>query len=169
MVGAGEAGDAACRGEELGGQSGPHPGQASDEGRVRVLVEQLGDLAIELVDLGLGLKGFGGQVLDDGRGDLFAGHRDALGLGGGQGGSDQPVDHVAAVPAAAEQVGGDPGRPGAADLGRESRSGPAAPGQPCGSGRPPAPSRGAPSTTGPATDRPIRRLLHDQLTTATDQ
>jgi hypothetical protein len=44
-----------------------------DEGRVRVGVEQFSDLSVELVDLGFGLQGFGGQVLDDGRGAMSSG------------------------------------------------------------------------------------------------
>jgi hypothetical protein len=40
LVGGGEALDASCLGDELGREGGPHPRQAADEGRVRVLVER---------------------------------------------------------------------------------------------------------------------------------
>ena len=48
LVAGGEPVDAACHGEELGGQGGPHPGQGSDEGRVRVVIDDLGDAVVQL-------------------------------------------------------------------------------------------------------------------------
>jgi hypothetical protein len=43
-----KAGDAACHGQELGGQRGPHLWQGLDEGRVRVFVEHPGDTFVHL-------------------------------------------------------------------------------------------------------------------------
>ena len=47
LVGGGKAAKVACLSDELGGQGGPHAGQAADEGRVRVAVEQLAEVGVQ--------------------------------------------------------------------------------------------------------------------------
>ena len=73
VVAGGESGDAACHGEELGGQDGPHPGQGLDEGRVRVAVQRLGDAFVQLGQFGAAGEGLGGQIADQVGGDLLPG------------------------------------------------------------------------------------------------
>ena len=46
-IGTGEAGQTACLDEEFARERDPHPGQAQDEGPVRVASEPLGELLIE--------------------------------------------------------------------------------------------------------------------------
>ena len=118
LVGGGVSGDDACHGEELRGEGGPHPGQALDEGRVRVLVEQLSDLAVESLDLGPHPQGFGREVFDDVGGDLLTGNADPLPASRGNGRAGQTFDRIAVASADAEQVVGDPGLPGAPYLSR---------------------------------------------------
>jgi len=43
-----ESSDAACLGDELSGEQGPHTGQAAYEGRIRVADKAQFDVAIEL-------------------------------------------------------------------------------------------------------------------------
>ncbi len=45
--GGAETGDVACLGEELGGEDGPHSGQAADEGPIRVVLDEVGEAAVE--------------------------------------------------------------------------------------------------------------------------
>ena len=82
-VGGAEAREAACLGDELGGEHGPHAGQAADEGRVRVAVEQRLQLAVEAGEAGAGGERLAGQLLDQTRAHALG--RDGDGLLGGRG------------------------------------------------------------------------------------
>ena len=72
-VGGAEAREGACLGEELGGEHGPHAGQAADEGGVRVAGEQRLELAVERGEPGAGRQRLGGELLDEARGHALAG------------------------------------------------------------------------------------------------
>ena len=89
-VGGAEAGEVACLGDQLGGEHGPHAGQAADEGRIRVAVEQRRQLAVELDEPRAGGERLGGKLADqvdrhalgrDGDGLLGGGGKDAVGQG----------------------------------------------------------------------------------------
>ncbi len=67
--------------EELGGPRGPHPGHGLDEGRVRVVAEDLGDASVAVGELAAADQSFGGDVADQVGGDGFARHDDVLALG----------------------------------------------------------------------------------------
>ncbi len=92
LVAGGESGGAARFCQEFGGQGGPHPGQATDEGRIGVAFERRLDLFVQFRQPGSGRQAFTGQFPHDLRGDRFAGHGDVLGLRGGQGGLHERVD-----------------------------------------------------------------------------
>jgi hypothetical protein len=84
-IGRAEAGKGACLGDELGGQHGPHAGQATDEGRIRVALEQLGQVAVELQDALAAGQGLGGQLADQPGGQSLPRDRQLLGHRGGKG------------------------------------------------------------------------------------
>ena len=77
-VGGAEAGEIACLGDELCGQHGPHAGQAADEGRVRVALEQRLQLAIELDEAGAAGQRLIGEFADQARGHAFGRGGDGL-------------------------------------------------------------------------------------------
>jgi hypothetical protein len=83
-IGGLEAGDGACRGDELGGQPGPHAGQAADEGRLRVTRQQGLQGAVELGGALTRGQGLLGQLPNQGSAGPLAGDRDALLPGGGE-------------------------------------------------------------------------------------
>jgi hypothetical protein len=66
-IGATEAREAAYLGNELGGEHGPHAGQAADEGRIRVTAEEVLQLAVEAGETGPGGERTLGQGLDLGQ------------------------------------------------------------------------------------------------------
>ena len=67
--------------DEVCRQHGPHPRQASDEGRIRVAFEKGFEIGVDAVALGPGGQSFGGEVLDQLGSGLRAGHVDGLSLG----------------------------------------------------------------------------------------
>jgi hypothetical protein len=117
-VGCGEAADAACLGDELGGQRRPHAGQAADEGGVRVAGERLLELRVER-----------GQSLADGErllgelahqvgGDSLARDGGALRSRGGDRLLGEPLDVGLSQLAGTQEVAEEPRLAGASDLGR---------------------------------------------------
>lgn len=95
-----EAVDAAGDGEELGGEGGPHAGQAAHEGRVRVPVESFGQLGVQFGQAAAGGQGFVSQFFDDAGGDVLAGDLYSLAGCGGQGLVNQGLDAVFGRPPA---------------------------------------------------------------------
>ena len=83
-VGGAEAREGACLGDELGGEHGPHAGQAADEGGVRVAGEQRLELAVERGEPGAGRQRLDGEFPDQTGGHALARHGDVLLTCGGQ-------------------------------------------------------------------------------------
>ena len=77
-VGGAEAGEVACLGDELCGEHGPHAGQAADEGRVRVALEQRLQLAVEFDQACAACQRLDGEFADQARGHALGGHGDGL-------------------------------------------------------------------------------------------
>ena len=77
-VGTGEAGQTACLDEELAGQGDPHPGQAQDEGPVRVAGEEFRELLIKSAQALTGPERIASQLATQGGGDRFARERQPL-------------------------------------------------------------------------------------------
>src|SRR6266851_5645826 len=77
-VGGAEARKVACLGDELCGEHDPHAGQAADEGRIRVALEQRLQLAVEFDQAGAAGEGLGSQFADQARGHALG--RDSDGL-----------------------------------------------------------------------------------------
>jgi hypothetical protein len=114
-IGGLEAGDGACRGDELGGQPGPHAGQAADEGRLRVARQQGLQGAVELGGALTRGQGLLGQLPNQGSAGPLAGDRDALLPGGGERLVREDLD--AGQAAGPLKVAGEPALAGSAPLG----------------------------------------------------
>ena len=91
-VGGAEAGEVACLGDQLGGEHGPHAGQAADEGRVRVAIEQRLQLAVELGEAGAAGERLGGKLADQAGGHALGRDGDGLLGGGGERAIGQGLD-----------------------------------------------------------------------------
>lgn len=85
VIGGGERGQIPDRGQELGTEPGPHPGQAENHPGGPVAAKPGRDVDVELVDAGIKGKHLLGQALDQAGGDLFA--RQPSGLGADRGDS----------------------------------------------------------------------------------
>src|SRR5215211_317740 len=68
-VGGRKAPDRACLGDELGREGGPHPWQATDEGRVRVALKGGPELRVELGEPGPAAGGLERELADEFGGD----------------------------------------------------------------------------------------------------
>ena len=117
LVGGGKAAKVACLSDELGGQGGPHAGQAADEGRVRVAVEQLAEVGVQPGDPLAAGKRLLGQLADQAGGQPLGGAGHLLGAGGGKGPIGQGVDVALGQAAGCCQVPDEPLASGSADLG----------------------------------------------------
>ena len=73
-IGGAEAGEVACLGDEFCGENGPHAGQASDEGRIRVALEKRFQLAVEFDQTCSARQCFRGEFADQARGHALGGH-----------------------------------------------------------------------------------------------
>jgi hypothetical protein len=75
-----EAFDGACLRDELGGKHGPHAGQATNEGRIRVQRESLLDLSVDCGYALERLESFFGELADEAGAKGLAGQADRLPL-----------------------------------------------------------------------------------------
>ena len=90
--GGAEAGDVACLGEELGGEDDPHPGQAADEGPVRVGLDELVEPAVDGGDAAAAGDGLVGHLAHEAGGDVLGGEPQLrMGEGCGEGGLGEGV------------------------------------------------------------------------------
>ena len=113
--GGAEAGDAACRGQELGGEDGPHSRQAADEGPVRVGLDELGEPAIDGRQSGAAGDRLFSHLADERGGDSF---RRQLQIGVGKRGRIGGLgERLWVTHGLGAQMPGDGLRLGASDLG----------------------------------------------------
>ena len=81
-IGGAEALEVACLVDQLGGEHGPHAGQAADEGGARVASEQGLQLFVELGDALAGAECLDGQLADQCCTHAFTGDADGLASSG---------------------------------------------------------------------------------------
>src|SRR5690242_12721008 len=103
VVWGGEAGEVACLGDEFGGEGGPHPGQAADEGRVRVALQRRLEFAVQEGEAFAELAQFERELADEFGCDAFAGDGEALGSAGGERGVGELLDMPPREPAGARE------------------------------------------------------------------
>lgn len=90
VTGVGVGGQVARGDEELGAEDGADSGHRLDDGCLRVGVEGVADLPVELLEPFVQGQHLRGEVCGDARGRVLAGQLDVLGVRGGEaGGGDR--------------------------------------------------------------------------------